>query len=233
MTSGWFSPVRKWYHLLFHVMIASYFLISPLAASAKLVLEWNECRDSAWTLGFDLWTLSEACHAHPHRRNVKTQIFMAGWGAKGTPKGKVVLKREQERKRGWKITQKHCRNNYCEAIMRFDFGLLRLKYSIQEVHINDKHIWVWHSEHCGHELEQHGASSGFRWGLGGLSSADSAGTSCKLSGVNLKTLHPTQSSSVLRFMDVMLTKMECMFLFVCHHLKVKIHIDSRERLRCL
>ena len=154
-------------------------------------------------------------------------------GLLGTPKGKVVLKREQERKRGWKITQKHCRNYYCEAIMRFDFGLLRLKYSIQEVHINDKHIWVWHSEHCGHELEQHGASSGFRWGLGGLSSADSAGTSCKLSGVNLKTLHPTQSSNVLRFMDVMLTKMEYMFLFVCHHLKVKIHIDSRERLRCL
>lgn len=36
-----------------------------------------------------------------------------------------------------------------------------------------------HSEHCAHELEQHVASSGFRWGLVGLSSADSAGTSCK------------------------------------------------------
>lgn len=36
-----------------------------------------------------------------------------------------------------------------------------------------------HSEHCAHELEQHVACSGFRWGLGGLSSAHSAGTSCK------------------------------------------------------
>lgn len=192
-TSGWFSPVRKWYDLLFHVMIASYFLISPLAASAKLVLEWNECRDSAWTLRFDLWTLSEACHAHPHRRNVKTRIFMAGGGGGFcTPKGKVVLKYEQERKQGGKKSHKNTAGIIIvKPIMRFDFGLLRLKYSIQEVHINDKHIWVWHSEHCGHELEQHGASSGFRWGLGGLSSADSAGTSCKLSGVNLKTLYPT------------------------------------------
>lgn len=121
-----------------------------------------------------------------------TDIYGRWGGGFCTPKGKVVLKYEQERKQGGKKSHKNTAGIIIvKPIMRFDFGLLRLKYSIQEVHINDKHIWVWHSEHCGHELEQHGASSGFRWGLGGLSSADSAGTSCKLSGVNLKTLYPT------------------------------------------
>lgn len=90
------------------------------------------------------------------------------------------------------------------------------------MHINNKHIWVWHSEHCDHELEQHVASSGFNWGLVGLSSADSAGTSCKLSGVNLKTLYlssgfsTTQTNSNVRSL-------------VQRHLKQKVLIqDCRE-----
>lgn len=66
---------------------------------------------------------------------------VVGGGGFCTPKGKVVLKYEQERKQGGKKSHKNTAGIIIvKPIMRFDFGLLRLKYSIQEVHINDKHI---------------------------------------------------------------------------------------------
>lgn len=89
-------------------------------------------------------------------------------------------------------TRQRLPNGGCDVV----FQTLRADYRRKEECINNKSIWVWHSEHCGHELEQQEASSSFLGGSVGLSSADSAGTSCKLSAVNRKTLEQLKGSGL-------------------------------------
>lgn len=120
--------------------------------------------------GFDLWTLCQACLAHPHRHNVKTRYL---WLRGLSTQNKADL--EQWRKKNkW---HSHSRVNIISKLQwRFSFGQMWLKYCRKWMLMTS--IGVWHSEHFGHELEQHEASLGFRWGEGGP-------FQCRLSGSKL------------------------------------------------